>query len=202
MTRAFLENERGIKRLLSRFFRRTQDVDDLAQETFLRAFAAEARDDVAEPRAFLFRVARNLALNEKARLATARTEFMEDSPDPDVLGAGDQPTSEDEVYSRQKLAVFAEAVSALPAQCRAVFLLRKVQGLSQNEVAERLGISPSTVEKHVAAGLLRTSQYLRDRGYSVGRAIQTAPGADPPQARATGASLSADPVAQRRRGDG
>jgi len=58
-----LENERGIKRFLSRFFPRAQDVDDLAQETFLRAFAAEAERDVLSPRAFLYRIAKNLALN-------------------------------------------------------------------------------------------------------------------------------------------
>lgn len=168
MLRAFQENERGIKRLLSRFFTRAEDVDDIAQETFLRAFAAEADQDVRAPRAFLYRIARNLALNEKARLASTTTDYMEDSSHPDVLGSSDQVTGEDQVYSRQKMAIFAEAVSSLPAQCRHVFLLRKVHGLSQNEVAVRLGISPSTVEKHVASGLLRTAEYLRERGYDAG----------------------------------
>ena len=47
LLRTFLENERGIKRFLSRFLRRPQDIDDLTQETFLRAFAAEALRDAA-----------------------------------------------------------------------------------------------------------------------------------------------------------
>ena len=61
--RAFLENERGLKRYLSRFFSRSQDVDDLTQETFLRAFA-DGGAGVHNPRAFLYRIARNLARKE------------------------------------------------------------------------------------------------------------------------------------------
>lgn len=170
MLRAFLENERGIKRLLSRYLPRKQDVDDIAQETFLRAFAAEADQVVVTPRAFLYRIARNLALNERSRLSTIATDYMEDSPNPDVLGSSEQVSGEDQVYGRRKMAMFAEAVALLPTQCRHVFLLRKVHGLSQKQVAERLGISVSTVEKHVAMGLLRTSEYLRRHGYEVGRA--------------------------------
>lgn len=168
MLRAFLEHEQGIKRLLSRFLARRQDVDDIAQETFLRAFAAEAGQDVISPKAFLYRIARNLALNENSRLSNAVTDYMEDNDQPDVVGSSEQVSGEDHVYSRQKMAMFAEAVSSLPSQCRHVFLLRKVHGLSQKEVAERLGISASTVEKHVATGLLRTSEYLRKQGFDVG----------------------------------
>jgi RNA polymerase sigma-70 factor (ECF subfamily) len=168
MLRAFLENERGIKRFLSRFFSRAQDVDDLAQETFLRAFAAEAERDVLSPRAFLYRIAKNLALNERDRLSNRTTRYMEDFPDPTVLGTRGQVSGEDVVEGRQKMAMFAEAVSALPPQCRRVFLLRKVHGLSQRDVAQRLGLSVSTVEKHVALGLLKCSEYLKARGYEVG----------------------------------
>lgn len=166
--RVFLQNERGLKRFLSRYFSRAQDVDDIAQETFLRAFAAEADRDVLKPRAFLYRIARNLALNERAKRSHATTASIEDYPDPSVLGSEDQVRAEDLIEDRQKMAIFAEAVSALPPQCRRVFMLRKVHGLSQQAVADRLGISPSTVEKHVAAGLLKCSEYLRLRGYEVG----------------------------------
>ena len=173
--RAFLENERGIKRYLSRFFSRSQDIDDLTQETFLRAFAESGRD-VVSPRAFLYRIARNLALNERDRMSYRTTTYMEDYPDSSVLGAGDQVTAEDVVEGRRKMAVFAEAIAALPPQCRRVFVLRKVQGLSQKDVARQLGLSVSTVEKHLATGLLKCSEYLRLRGYEVGGSPLTAPG--------------------------
>lgn len=165
---AFLDNERGLKRFLNRFLPRQQDVDDVAQETFLRAFAAEADQEVRDPRAFLYKVARNLALNERSRLSTRLTGAIEDFPDPSVLGQKDQVTGEQMLEGREKLAIFADAVARLPDQCRRVFLLRKVQGLSQREVAAQLGISESTVEKHVAAGLGRCMDHLRSLGYEVG----------------------------------
>jgi RNA polymerase sigma factor (sigma-70 family) len=168
MLRAFLENERGLKRFLGRFLPRAHDVDDVAQETFLRAFAAETDQDVRDPKAFLYKVARNLALNERARLSTRLTGSIEDFPDPSVLGQKDQVTGEQVMEGREMLAIFADAVSRLPDQCRKVFLLRKVQGLSQREVAAQLGISESTVEKHVAAGLVRCVDHLRSLGYEVG----------------------------------
>ncbi|MCP5432728.1 MAG: RNA polymerase sigma factor [Alphaproteobacteria bacterium] len=162
--KAFLENEGAIKRLLGRFFSRAQDVDDLAQEAFLRAFAAESDREIREPKAFLFRTARNLALNERARLAGKLTRSMEDSADSDVLVSAGQVSAEDQIDARQRLALFAEAVAALPPQCRRVFVLRKVHGLSQKDIAERLDISQSTVEKHVAMGLVKCSDYLRRAG--------------------------------------
>lgn len=165
--KAFLENERGLKRFIARLLPQAHDVDEIAQETFLRAFAAEASEDVLLPRAYLYRIARNLALNEKARIATQKTDPMEDFADPDVLGSDNQPDGEDQVDAKRRMAMFAEAISALPPQCRQVFLLRKVHGLSQQAVAERLNISPSTVEKHVALGLVRCSDYMRQRGHDV-----------------------------------
>jgi RNA polymerase sigma factor (sigma-70 family) len=165
LLRAFLENERGIKRFLSKFLMRSQDVDDIAQETFLRAFAAGAKNDVLAPRAFLYRVAKNLALNERARAVNAITDSLEDSTNADSVGVKDQPTGEEIVHSQQKMALFAEAVSLLPPQCRRVFLLRKVHGLSQTDIARRLGISAGTVEKHISVGLLRCREHLRLRGY-------------------------------------
>lgn len=181
MLRVFLENESGIRRFLSRLVRRPQDVDDLTQETFLRAYAAEGDQDVAAPRAYLYRVARNLALNEQVRHANSRTSFLEDEAQwPE---GGDEPTGEAHVYGRQKLALFAEAVDALPPQCREVFLLRKVHGLSQRDVARRLGVSEGTVEKHVAAGLVKCALYLRQRGYDAGRPKASGPDEARVQAR-------------------
>lgn len=185
ITRAFRENEAGLKRFLARILSRGAEIDDLAQETFLRAFAAEAAQEIACPKAFLFSTARNLALNEVKRASNVMKTSLEDFPSPDVVGSDSQPSGDDQVYSRQKLSAFAQAVSALPEQCRRVFILRKVHGYSQRQVATLLGVSEGTVEKHLAAGLLRTSAFLRERGY------------DAPQKRATHA---ADSLSVRKTG--
>ncbi len=75
-----------------------------------------------------------------------------------------QVALEDEMEARQRIRMLAEAMAGLPPQCSRVFLLRKVYGLSYKEIAERLGISVSTAEKHAALGLLRCSEYLRQHG--------------------------------------
>jgi RNA polymerase sigma-70 factor (ECF subfamily) len=164
--KTYLENEQGLKKFLGRIFGRGREVDDLAQETFLRAFAAEAGEPILYPKAYLYRIARNLALNERARLSNNAHVTLEDLPEPTVLSLSEAVAVDDHVHQRRKMAIFAEAISALPPQSRQVFLLRKVHGLSQREVALKLGIAESTVEKHVASGLVKCQHYLSAHGYA------------------------------------
>ena len=162
----FESSKTALRRYLGRFFRRPQDVDDLLQETFVRAYAAEARGPILMPRAYLFRVAKHVSLNEIARRKNSDTHSVEDFDDPDVVGSGNQPGVEQEVDGRRQLALFANAVAALPSQCRKVLVLKKIEGLSQREIATRLGIAESTVEKHLAKASLLTRDYMARRDAS------------------------------------
>ena len=157
-------NKTALKQYLRRFVARAEDVEDIAQEAFLRAFAAESIGEIQSPKAFLFRVARNVALNERARQSHVSTVPLEDFGETNVL-YDSQVTVEDQVEGRESLHLFARAVAELPPQCARVFLMRKVYGLTCKEIALRLEISESTVEKHVALGLLRCSNYMRANGY-------------------------------------
>ena len=65
----------------------------------------------------------------------------------------------------EQFALFCKAVQKLPLQCRRVFILRKVYGLTHKEIAEHLDISVSTIEKHLATGISRCSDYMRSKGY-------------------------------------
>lgn len=159
----FQASREALRRYLSRFFSRSQDVDDALQEVFVRAFAAEARGPILLPRAYLFRVAKHVSLNEIERRKTAAQDAIEDFDQPAVIGSGNQPGVEQLVDGRQRLALFASAVAALPNQCRKVLILKKIEGLSQKEIAGRLGIAESTVEKHLAKALLLTRDYMARR---------------------------------------
>lgn len=156
---AFVEQRSSIKQFLTRFLFDPRDIEDVAQEAYLRAFEAEQKQHVRSPKAFLFRVARNVALNELSRKSRALTDYIEDA----VSGEApcDPHTLEEHFQGEQRLALFCRAASRLPQQCRRAFLMRKVYGYSQREIAEALGVSTSTVEKHIATGLFRCSEFMK-----------------------------------------
>lgn len=151
----------SLSRLLARIVR-PQDIDDILQETFIRACAASERTEIRSPRSFMLKTAQNLALNHVATAYQKRTQMV-DFASSDVCPVTE--SLEDEFESKERFLSFCRAVRALPPQCRRVFVLRKVYGLSQHEIAARLGISESTVEKHVAKGLLLCRESLLEAGY-------------------------------------
>lgn len=158
---AYLKYESPLKRFISRFLPKAQDIEDVAQETFLRAYTTEQSRAIEQPKSFLFRIAKNVALNQLARKSNQIIEQLEDLGIADVLST--EATLEDEIVARQTLALHCEAVAGLPPQCRRVYLLRKVYGMSHKDIARRMGIAVSTVEKHLIKGVQECDQYVRAR---------------------------------------
>ncbi len=166
IVKAYLGHSAALKRLLGKYLSRPEDVDDVAQGAFLRAFAAESRQEIKAPKSFLFTTARNLALSELTKKANRTSDALADFEGTAVLHDEKQLPADQTLEGREKLALFSEAVGHLPPQCRRVFLMRKIDGLPIKEIAVRLGITVSSVEKHLATGLLKCSDYLAERGYS------------------------------------
>ncbi|MDB9952355.1 sigma-70 family RNA polymerase sigma factor [Porticoccaceae bacterium] len=158
---AYLVCEKPLKRFLRRFCSRSEDVEDLAQEAFLLAFNAERGKEIRSPKAYLFRVARNIALRDLTKKSNQLTVYLEDAVDDAFLGR--EASSEEELIAQQKLEQCCKAVASLPEQCRRVFLLRKIHAHSHKEIAEQLGISPRTVEKHIAKGVDRFTDYMNNQ---------------------------------------
>jgi RNA polymerase sigma factor (sigma-70 family) len=155
----FLKYQTLLKRYIARFIRQPQDIEDIVHETFLRSYAAEISSHIESPRAFLFKTAKNLALKHLDRCSTRLVDHMADLSSLEVLV--DELCCERKVQSQEQFYTFCRAVSALPLQCRKAFILRKIYGFSHKEIAENLEISVSTVEKHLAHGLLKCSEYMR-----------------------------------------
>ena len=164
--KAYLENEKRIKKFLTRFLHNPQDVDEIAQEAFLRAFAAEGKQSIKLPRSFLYRTAKNLALDHNRRKSTILEGPIEDQTLSSVIPDEEQASPEDQLSSKEMLMEFARAVSALPERSRRVFILAKVHGATYKEIAAELGITVSTVEKHVAAAIVKCNRRLVEQGYA------------------------------------
>lgn len=156
----------GCRNQLFRFIGRIvrpDEIEDIVQETFAQSYAASYRHQIENPKAFMFRTARNLALNSLKRSDNRLGQSLTDLPE---LGMpGDDFPVEDQCQSEEKFINFCRAVALLPATCRRVLILKKVYGLSQKEIAEYLDISCSTVEKHIARGMSSTTQYMATAGY-------------------------------------
>lgn len=162
---SFLANRPLLYRIIGRIVR-PDDIEDVVQETFLHAFAASRKQKVNNPRAFMVKIARNLALNHIGRAEQRLNMSMEDAASLDPEFEKASLSLESQHQSQDKFLIFCRAVSDMPTSCRRVFILKKVYGLSQKEISEYLNISQSTVEKHVAKGLLLASNYMASHDYS------------------------------------
>ncbi|MCV6604251.1 MAG: sigma-70 family RNA polymerase sigma factor [Porticoccaceae bacterium] len=148
-------SSRGIiARVLRRYCLRQVDIDDILQETILRALEAEKRTDIQQPRSFLVGVAKNVARAELRRKSKNLEDTLEVF-DPEKHQC-DKPSVESVVDARHRMEIFAQVVAELPPQCRKVFVLKHVYGVSHKEISRKLGIAVSTVEKHVSLGLRKS----------------------------------------------
>jgi len=140
-----------LRRYLSRMIGCREGAEDLAHDAYVRIYSAMSEQRVDEPQAFLYTTARRLALNQLKRsrhepIAGSDSHALESAVSP-------APGVERAVMARQEWATLERALAGLPAGCRAVLLLRKVEHRPHAEIAEKLGISRSTVEKQLARAL-------------------------------------------------
>jgi len=139
---------------------RPADVEDILQEAFLRCYESKNETTVKHHQSYLYRTAVNLAINHSARAENRLTTSLE-ALDAAIQISGDL-NIESQLITRERLALYCGIVSELPSQCRRAFILKKVYGLSQSEIAKFLGISENTVEKHIAKGILACARKMTE----------------------------------------
>jgi RNA polymerase sigma-70 factor (ECF subfamily) len=161
VTAAFLECNIFLKKYLAGFLPAQQDIEDVAQEAYLRAWIAEQRQTIEQPKAFLFRIAKNLALTKLSKKSRQITDYIEEASASIVIQTG--AAIDKELEAEQCLGLYCEAVAALPEKHRQVFLLRKVQGMAHKDIAEHMGVSCGSVEKYLRQGVLACERYIRNR---------------------------------------
>ncbi|WP_026223599.1 RNA polymerase sigma factor [Methylosarcina fibrata] len=148
MDALFYGHKIELTRHLAKIVKCDETAADLVQESYLILHKASQRQTIEHPRGFLFRIATHLAFNYLRRNKIADTHSQHLTNDDQA-----SPSAEHLVTEKQRLERFVRIVEELPPRCRDVFVLFKVHGMSQKEIAEELGISVSGVEKHIARGL-------------------------------------------------
>ncbi|MBI1682318.1 RNA polymerase sigma factor [Caulobacter hibisci] len=149
--------------LLSYFTRRTGsrlDAEELVQDLFLRLLRRRGLMALENVDGYVFEAAANL-LRDKARRDRAR---LDGGPvDLQTLDpADDLPGAEQVVGGRQNLARLRAALKSLPPRARTIVILRRFEDMTHAEIAARLRISVSAVEKHLARAMIVLRDALRE----------------------------------------
>lgn len=146
---------RELLNFCARSLKNRESAADLVQETYARLLTLGRRGEpVTDPRAFLYRTARNLIVDEHRRNAVRVAEPLGDLAEAEWPQAapGDQP-EEAAAYAQYVRDILA-TIETLPPRCQEAFVLNRFEGLSHQEVAERMGISRNMVAQHIMRALL------------------------------------------------
>jgi RNA polymerase sigma-70 factor (family 1) len=146
-----------VYRFMRRHTRSHTEAQDLTQVLFIKLWEKRATIDPDRPfDAYLFVVAHNLVVDHLRQLA--RRPSLESLPDESLQSPTVTPRPDEHLHYRQLEHLYHHAIDALPPRRRDVFRLSRLEGLSHQQIASRLGISVRTVENHLAAAM----QSIRD----------------------------------------
>ncbi len=152
------ERLQALRNPLMRYFARSvrdpSEVEDLVQEVFARVLRRGTLESYDRFSGYVFQAANNV-LKDRHRRRSARRQDLHVEFEPDIH-ASRVPSPEDELLAREALAATSVALSQLPEMVQAVFVLRRLEGMSFAEITARLGISLSTAEKH----MVRAARHL------------------------------------------
>lgn len=147
-----------LRRYLATILGNGHEAQDIAHDAYVKTYQAMHAHPVEKPQAFLFVTARRLALNYRMRrgdrMQPTESDKLETNPAP-------APDAAEIAAVREEEAALEKAIRTLPPGCREVLLLRNLEGLSHEEIAQRLGISRSGVEKHLSRALRLLREQMR-----------------------------------------
>lgn len=151
LARHVLPHEAALRAWLRRKNALGIEIDDVVQETYAILAGLESVANIRNPRSYAFQTAHSVVL---AHLRRSKIVSIRSASDLELeMALSDVPSPEEAAQDRDELTRVVRLISELPAKVREVFVLRRVQGLSQREIAERLGISENSVEKRVSQGI-------------------------------------------------
>jgi RNA polymerase sigma factor (sigma-70 family) len=146
-----LPHEGLLRRYLLRVWRNPSEVADLIQEVYVRVYERARDQRPLKPKAFLFATARNLMTDELRRSPVVSIDTVQEIEGFDAMV--DDLSPERRVSARQDLGRLANAFDLLSDKCRDVIWFRRVEGLSQRETADRMGLAEDAIESQLARGI-------------------------------------------------
>jgi RNA polymerase sigma-70 factor (ECF subfamily) len=150
--------ERDLVRFIARHCRDQADVPDIRQEVYERALSGSPVDGPRSSRGYVFMIARNVLIDRARR---AKIVSFEQIVDIDTIDRSlDVGAQDRHMTARDELRRAMLGLEQLPPRCREVVRLRKVEGLSIRETAERMGVSHHTVERQLTLGLRALSNFM------------------------------------------
>lgn len=155
-----------------------KEVEDIVQEAYVRVCQVGKNRGIRTPRSYLYRVVRNLALDYLKCSESRLADHLEQDFDSGICnGVSPSDDTFEQASSDEEFGHFCEAVRLLPMQVRRAFVLKKVYGYSQTEIAREMRLSESTVEKHIALGIKRCTYYMQQFDWEEVRATKRSAGA-------------------------
>ncbi|OKY26347.1 MULTISPECIES: RNA polymerase sigma factor [Thalassotalea] len=160
---AFQACKDGLVRSIMKMSVEPQDVDDILQETFIRVLHSDEQQTIKSPKGYLFVVSRNLVLKKLMQQSKEIHTELDDA----LLESDGENVVEKELFQKRKFERFTHVLNSLPEKNRRAILLRKLYCLSHKEIAKKMNVSVSSVEKYIATGLRQCKQSLYTQGYDV-----------------------------------
>lgn len=153
-----LPHEGAVRAWLRRAFKDRAEIDDVIQEAYCRLSTLADVSHITNARAYLFSTARNIVLEQMRRARVVRLDTLTEIETANIVD--EEPSPERITAGRRELARVKALMDALPVRCRTILQLRKIHGLSQREIALRLGVSENVVENDAARGLRMITKAL------------------------------------------
>lgn len=163
MLQAYYANRQRLINIAYSYVKDFGVAEDIVHDAITKILEMTKDTEIRNPKAYLITAVRNRSLNFLSSSSKKYTIPVDNFVLLNV--SSDEPSQQTELEDREKLRVFMSALETLPPQCRRVLLLKKVEGMSLKEVAQKLNISVSTVQKHLTKGLTRCTIYLAENGY-------------------------------------
>jgi RNA polymerase sigma factor (sigma-70 family) len=166
LTRAFFAKRESLLLFLASRARSMSVAEDLVQDLYLKVAALPADAEVRAPEALLYRMAANLLVDQaRSRQRAFRRNAAWRQETRAVVGGEDvveEPPADEALIARERVRRLAAAVADLPPKMGQAFRLHKLEGLSQAETAQAMGVSVKMIEQHIQAAVRTLAQRLRE----------------------------------------